>query len=444
MRRALAIALSTAFLVSGLVTTTSAIAVASSKTVIATPDPTGYDRTLFPLWTDADGDGCNTREELLKSQSAVPVTYSSGCTVATGQWTSWYDGATWTAASDVDIDHLVPLAEAWASGASAWTTAQRQAYANDLDYAGALQVITDNVNDSKGDQDPAEWMPALPSVACRYDIDWITVKYKWSLTMDQAEHDAIASTLTNDGCAGDSVSLPTVEVAASTTASSAPVYRFWSASLGAHFYTIDPVEKAFIQTNWAASWSYEGVAYQAFPTEAAGTVPLYRFWSSVFGDHFYTTSASERDHIVATFAPATWSYEGVAYYVYPVDSTVADTVTVARFWSPTLSTHFYTADATERDDVIARYPSNVWTFEGSEFRVTTPTAEPPVVVPPVVVPPVTPGQPGNPGDTKNCSDFTTYAQAYAWYITYFPYYGDVAKLDADHDGIPCETLPGHP
>jgi len=61
---------------------------------------------------------------------------------------------------------------------------------------------------------------------------------------------------------------------------------------------------------------------------------------------------------------------------------------------------------------------------------------------PPVTPPVTP--PANPGDSKNCSDFKTYAEAKAWFDTYFPYYGDVAHLDANGDGRPCESLPGGP
>jgi hypothetical protein len=74
---------------------------------------------------------CNTREQVLKRDGTGVVTDSS-CAATSGTWYSPYDGATWHAASDVDIDHMVPLAEAWRSGAWAWTTAQRQAYANDL------------------------------------------------------------------------------------------------------------------------------------------------------------------------------------------------------------------------------------------------------------------------------------------------------------------------
>lgn len=88
-----------------------------------TPEATaGYDRALFEHWVDSDGNGCDTRSEVLQQESSIPVTFSSGCTVATGQWHSWYDDQTWTTASDVDIDHLVPLAEAWGSGAKRMDT----------------------------------------------------------------------------------------------------------------------------------------------------------------------------------------------------------------------------------------------------------------------------------------------------------------------------------
>ncbi|MCY0905786.1 excalibur calcium-binding domain-containing protein [Arthrobacter sp. H14-L1] len=62
----------------------------------------------------------------------------------------------------------------------------------------------------------------------------------------------------------------------------------------------------------------------------------------------------------------------------------------------------------------------------------------------VLPPPPPPTQPANPGDTKNCGDFDTWQAAQSWFDTYYPYYGDVARLDSDGDRIACETLPGHP
>ncbi|CAM5724726.1 hypothetical protein SGLAM104S_10110 [Streptomyces glaucescens] len=111
-----------------------------------------------------------------------------------GSWYSPYDGATWTAASDVDIDHLVPLAEAWDSGADSWTTSRRQAFANDLTRPQLL-AVTDHVNQAKGDQDPATWMPSRTTYRCTYVRAWVQVKYYYGLSVDSAEKSALQSHL---------------------------------------------------------------------------------------------------------------------------------------------------------------------------------------------------------------------------------------------------------
>ncbi len=155
----------------------------------ATEANTGYDRTLFRHWIDADGDCQNARAEALisEAQADTPITYttSRGCTVSTGRWLSYYDQVSWTRASDIDIDHMVPLAEAWGSGAQSWTSARREAFANDLDDERTLAAVTDNVNQSKGDQDPSTWLPT--SDQCRYVAEWVAVKIRWSLSADSAE-----------------------------------------------------------------------------------------------------------------------------------------------------------------------------------------------------------------------------------------------------------------
>jgi hypothetical protein len=147
----------------------------------------GYDRTKFRHWTDANGDCQDTRSEVLRQETVGKITGS--CTVVTGQWRSIYDGLTWTQASDVDIDHLVPLAEAWDSGAKRWNSATRKAYANDLGDARSLIAMTDNLNQSKGDKDPAQWMPAQRR--CTYVAQWVAVKIRWSLRVDRAEKRAL-------------------------------------------------------------------------------------------------------------------------------------------------------------------------------------------------------------------------------------------------------------
>lgn len=164
----------------------------SALTVAAESHASTYDRSLFPHWITISGT-CDTRETVLKRDGTNVVT-GSNCAATSGTWRSPYDGATWTAASDVDIDHMVPLAEAWASGAWNWTTSRRQALANDLSIA-QLWAVTDNVNQSKGDKDPAEWKPPLTSFYCTYARAWIDVKFTYSLTVDSAEKSALSSML---------------------------------------------------------------------------------------------------------------------------------------------------------------------------------------------------------------------------------------------------------
>ncbi|MEV6343700.1 HNH endonuclease family protein [Actinoplanes sp. NPDC051851] len=164
----------------------------AALTVAAEANADTYDRDLFPHWITISGT-CNTRETVLK-RDGTSVVVSSACAATSGSWYSPYDGETWTAASDLDIDHIVPLAEAWRSGASAWTTSKRQDFANDLTRP-QLIAVTDNVNQSKSDQDPTTWKPPLTSYYCTYAKMWVAVKYYWGLTLQSAEKTALTSML---------------------------------------------------------------------------------------------------------------------------------------------------------------------------------------------------------------------------------------------------------
>ena len=164
----------------------------NALTVAGEGSMSGYSRDKFPHWVTISG-ACDTRETVLKRDGTSVVT-SSTCAATSGRWYSPYDGATWTASGDVDIDHVVPLAEAWRSGASAWTTARRQSFANDLTHP-QLIAVTDNVNQSKGDQDPSTWQPSLTSYRCTYAKMWITVKSYWTLTLQSSEKTALQTML---------------------------------------------------------------------------------------------------------------------------------------------------------------------------------------------------------------------------------------------------------
>jgi hypothetical protein len=146
-----------------------------------------YDRDLFPHWITVDG--CTTRETVLQ-RDGDGVEVGSDCYPTSGSWYSEWDGETRTTPSDLDIDHVVALSEAWDSGASEWTTDQRQDFANDL-TGPQLIAVTAESNRSKSDNDPAEWVPPLTSSHCAYAKMWIHTKARWDLTVDSAEKSAL-------------------------------------------------------------------------------------------------------------------------------------------------------------------------------------------------------------------------------------------------------------
>lgn len=148
----------------------------------------GYSRDLFPHWWTVTGT-CNTREMVLQ-RDGTNVVVDSSCAAISGSWYSPYDGATWRAASDVDIDHVVPLSNAWRTGARSWTTAKREAFANDR-YHPQLIAVTDNVNQAKGDQSPDQWKPPLTSYWCTYAKMWVASKYEWGLWVTSTERSAL-------------------------------------------------------------------------------------------------------------------------------------------------------------------------------------------------------------------------------------------------------------
>lgn len=151
----------------------------------------GYDRDDFEHWVDADGDGCDTRREVLLAEAVEKPEQGERCKLTGGEWESYYDGETVADSSDLDIDHMVPLAEAWDSGASAWSAERREQYANDLGDERALVAVTARTNRSKGDKDPAEWMPPADRAACRYVTEWVVVKTRWALAVDDQERAAL-------------------------------------------------------------------------------------------------------------------------------------------------------------------------------------------------------------------------------------------------------------
>ncbi|MGW2275749.1 HNH endonuclease family protein [Streptomyces yangpuensis] len=181
------------------------IGVAVSALPLAVEDRTGYQRTSFRHWNAGElpADGCNTRAEVLLAEAVVYPEIGPGCTLTGGVWWSYYDEREVTPAGALDIDHMVPLAEAWDSGASGWTAARREAYANDQGQAASLVAVTARSNRAKADRDPAEWLPPSADALCRYGAEWTATKLRWGLAVDEAERDRLLDIAA--GCGGTDV-----------------------------------------------------------------------------------------------------------------------------------------------------------------------------------------------------------------------------------------------
>ena len=244
----------------------------------------GYVRALFEHWRDIDGDGCDSRQQVLKRDSVtLPQVDPYSCKVIAGDWESPYDGARWSDPTDIDIDHVVALKEAWDSGAWAWSSATRKAYANDTSDKRTLLAVTDNVNQRKSDKDPSNWTPPLKSYLCTYLGNWISVKARWNLSMDKSEWGRIKNLL-NSSCAGlviapwsavpQSATIVTTPVATSpattstataTTAKSTPTTTNVPAQVGVSVYP-----GAWCKPEGATGMYTNGKSYVCAKTNASG------------------------------------------------------------------------------------------------------------------------------------------------------------------------------
>jgi len=251
-----------------------------------------YYRDDWSHWSDDDGDCQNIRHEVLQDETfeAVTFTNSSNCYVATGKWYGVYTATYYYSASELDVDHFVPLKNAHDSGGYEWSFQKKKEYANYLEDSDHLIAVQSGANRSKGARGPEDWKPTNKDYWCEYAYDWIRIKDTWGLTATQNEWNTLVSMI--DAC------------------------------------------------------------------------------------------------------PTGYSYE---------DAIPEPLVNVPKTTTTTTST----------------IPSSSTTTVPSEI-------------------------PANPGNTKNCSDFSTYNEAKEWFDTYFEYYGDVAGLDGDNDQEPCESLPGSP
>jgi len=163
----------------------------------------GYSREEFPHWSDAeefgwrlpsgipDPESCDARDAaLIRDGRGERV--EEYCDVVSGEWFDPYGGETYTDPEDIDIDHIVPLANAWRSGASSWDTAKRESFAN---VPRDLLSVDDGLNQSKGDKGPEAWKPPREAYWCAYAKGWIGVKHYWKLSVTGAERSALEQML---------------------------------------------------------------------------------------------------------------------------------------------------------------------------------------------------------------------------------------------------------
>ncbi|MEV0347565.1 HNH endonuclease family protein [Nonomuraea sp. NPDC050680] len=175
------------------ISTTDARTALAGLTVAKRGTLHGYSHIRFmPDWAPQRG-ACDTREIVL-NRDGEAVRRDASCRVLAGTWYSRYDGELLTSEAELDVDHLVPLANAWRSGADAWTDAQRHAFANDL-IRPELVTVSESANIDKGGSTPVTWRPPVTGYWCTYARSWITVKQHYALRITKAEKAALIEML---------------------------------------------------------------------------------------------------------------------------------------------------------------------------------------------------------------------------------------------------------
>lgn len=143
-----------------------------------------YDRDEWGSWIDEDGDGLNTRHEVLAEESLIKPVISNN-KVVSGKWFDKYTGKYFTNPSDLDIDHLVPLKNAYISGASNWSKKKKNRYYNYLKYDNHLIAVSKSANRTKSDKSPVEWLPPNEEYQCEYVREWYKIKTAWGLSIEE-------------------------------------------------------------------------------------------------------------------------------------------------------------------------------------------------------------------------------------------------------------------
>ena len=167
------------------------------RVAVVPADIPSYDRGEWRHWTDVDGDCQDARQKTLiaESNSAVVFESSENCRVESGQWIGPYTNTAINDPSKLDIDHMVPLANAHVSGGWAWSKEQKTLFANDISCEVPLVAATASANRAKGSRGPEDWRPANQDYWCQYAMDWITIKDRWDLSATKWEWEALQNML---------------------------------------------------------------------------------------------------------------------------------------------------------------------------------------------------------------------------------------------------------
>ena len=142
-----------------------------------------YNREDWGNWIDEDGDGLNTRHEVLAEESLIKPVISNN-KVVSGKWFDKYTGKYFTNPSDLDIDHLVPLKNAYISGASNWSKKKKNRYYNYLKSDNHLIAVSKSANRNKSDKSPVDWLPPNKEYQCEYVREWFKIKTAWELAIE--------------------------------------------------------------------------------------------------------------------------------------------------------------------------------------------------------------------------------------------------------------------
>jgi Excalibur calcium-binding domain/Protein of unknown function (DUF1524) len=240
--------------------TGTALAAAARLTVKGRAPKTGYTRAQFgQAWFDADRNGCDTRNDILrrdlKSRQMKNACKVMAGTLAPDPYTGTSIRFVYGGASEVDIDHVVALSDAWQKGAATWAAGKRLALAND---PLNLLAVDSSTNRSKGDGDTATWLPPNKSFRCTYVARQVAVKGKYGVWVTAAERDAMTRVLMvcSTMALPESGAAPTVALLPRTSPQSAPA----------------PVQPAPAQPSPGTSAYYENCT----AARAAGVTPIYR------------------------------------------------------------------------------------------------------------------------------------------------------------------------